>query len=91
MQEEPLSIIEVEEIRRYFQEIVDSPETRQLKVVAGKARKKLRQVMCILFNGSHELYSAHSDSRLFQRCLCGYETKGWSIDRRDRRLRLVKQ
>ena len=44
------------------------------------------------FNGGHELYRARTDTKLYQQCLlCGYETTGWTIDRRDRRLHLVEQ
>lgn len=61
-----------------------------LKQFAARLRKKARHVCCVLVNGKHELYRARSDSKLFQQCLlCGYETKGWSIDRRDRQLHLV--
>lgn len=55
-----------------------------------KARRKLRHAVCLLLNGGHELYRARSDTKLFQECLlCGYQTPGWEIDRRDRRLLLV--
>lgn len=50
-------------------------------------RRLARRVWCVVSNGGHELYRARSDDRLFQQCLlCGHETKGWKIDRRDRRL-----
>ncbi len=56
----------------------------------GRLRKKARYVLCIVIHGGHELYRARTDTKLFQQCvLCGYETKGWTIDRRDRRLHLV--
>ena len=43
-----------------------------------------------VINGGHELYRARTDTKLYQECLlCGYETPGWTIDRRDRRLHLV--
>ena len=43
-----------------------------------------------MFHGGHELYRARTDTKLYQQCLlCGYETAGWTIDRRDRRLHLV--
>lgn len=53
-------------------------------------RARCRHALCVLVHGRHELYRARSDSKLFQQCvLCGYETPGWSIDRRDRRLHLA--
>ena len=53
-------------------------------------RRKTRQFVCTVVNGGHELYRAHTDTKLYQQCLlCGYETPGWTIDRRDRRLHLV--
>lgn len=56
----------------------------------SRLRKKSRQVMCTVFNGGHELYRARTETKLYQQCLlCGYETPGWTIDRRDRRLHLV--
>jgi hypothetical protein len=34
--------------------------------------------------------SRATDTKIYQQCLlCGYETPGWTIDRRDRRLHLV--
>lgn len=54
-----------------------------------RAAQKLRQAGCLLVNGKHDLMRAHDDTRLFQRCVCGYETNGITIDRRDRRLHLV--
>lgn len=60
------------------------------KQMMSRLRKKSRQVMCTVFNGGHELYRARTDTKLYQQCLlCGYETPGWTIDRRDRRLHLV--
>lgn len=56
----------------------------------GRLRKKVRHVMCTVIHGGHELYRARTDTKLYQQCLlCGYETAGWTIDRRDRRLHLV--
>lgn len=56
----------------------------------GRLRKKVRHVMCTVIHGGHELYRARTDTKLYQQCLlCGYETTGWTIDRRDRRLHLV--
>jgi len=55
-----------------------------------RLRRKARQVVCTVVNGGHELYRARTDTKLYQQCLlCGYETHGWTIDRRDRRLHLV--
>jgi len=55
-----------------------------------RMRRKTRQVLCTVINGGHELYRARTDTKLYQQCLlCGYETHGWTIDRRDRRLHLV--
>ena len=55
-----------------------------------RLRRKARQVACTVVNGGHELYRARTDTKLYQQCLlCGYETPGWTIDRRDRRLHLV--
>lgn len=60
------------------------------KQMMSRMRRKVRQVTCVLFNGGHELYRARTDTKLFQQCLlCGHETNGWTIDRRDRRLHLV--
>lgn len=47
---------------------------------------RTRQILCVAVNGGHDLHRAHSDSKLFQRCVCGYETEGWTVDRRDRRV-----
>ena len=53
-------------------------------------RRMCRQLFCTVINGGHELYRARTDTKLYQQCLlCGYETTGWTIDRRDRRLHLV--
>jgi hypothetical protein len=55
-----------------------------------RLRRKTRQAVCTVVNGGHELYRARTDTKLYQQCLlCGYETPGWTIDRRDRRLHLV--
>ena len=60
------------------------------KQMMSRLRKKARHFACTVFHGGHELYRARTDTRLFQQCLlCGYETNGWTIDRRDRRLHLV--
>ena len=60
------------------------------KKAVTRLRGKARQLACTVVNGGHELYRARTDTRLYQQCLlCGYETPGWTIDRRDRRLRLV--
>jgi hypothetical protein len=60
------------------------------KQMMSRLRKKTRHVACTVINGGHELYRARTDTKLYQQCLlCGYETHGWTIDRRDRRLHLV--
>ena len=60
------------------------------KHLMSRLRKHSRHLMCSMLNGGHELYRARTDTRLYQQCLlCGYETPGWTIDRRDRRLHLV--
>ena len=52
---------------------------------------KCRQSLCTVLHGGHELYRARTDTKIYQQCLlCGYETSGWTIDRRDRQLHLVK-
>lgn len=49
-------------------------------------RRRLRSWWCVARNGRHELYKKYDDSRICQQCLlCGHETSGWEIDRRDRR------
>jgi hypothetical protein len=61
-----------------------------LKQMMSRLRRKARSAVCTLVNGGHELYRARTDTRLYQQCLlCGHETQGWTIDRRDRRLHLV--
>lgn len=60
------------------------------KQLMSRLRRKSRHVFCTIVNGGHELYRARTDTKLYQQCLlCGYETHGWTIDRRDRRLHLV--
>lgn len=55
-------------------------------LVSPRVRRWLRSAWCVAWNGKHELYRARSDDRLYQQCLlCGHETAGWTIDRRDRR------
>ena len=64
--------------------------TTAFKQMLSRMRKKTRHFLCTVFHGGHELYRARTDTRLYQQCLlCGYETTGWTIDRRDRRLHLV--
>ena len=64
--------------------------TTAFKQAIAKLRRKTRHLMCTVIHGGHELYRARTDTKLFQQCLlCGYETKGWTIDRRDKRLHLV--
>ena len=61
-----------------------------LKQLMSRVRRKTRTFVCSVFNGGHELYRARTETRLYQQCLlCGHETPGWTIDRRDRRLQLV--
>jgi hypothetical protein len=56
----------------------------------SRMRRASRSLMCAAINGGHELYRARTDTKLYQQCLlCGHETNGWTIDRRDRRLHLV--
>jgi hypothetical protein len=60
------------------------------KQMMSRLRKRTRQALCVVINGGHELYRARTDTKLYQQCLlCGHETHGWTIDRRDRRLHLV--
>lgn len=60
------------------------------KQLMSRVRKGVRQSLCTVINGGHELYRARTDTKLYQECLlCGYESPGWTIDRRDRRLHLV--
>ena len=64
--------------------------TATLKQMMSRLRRKTRSFMCSIIHGGHELYRARTDTRLYQQCLlCGHETQGWTIDRRDRRLHLV--
>jgi len=63
-----------------------------LKPFLRRLRRRVRSFWCVLYNGKHEFYRAHSDTRLYRQCLlCGHETAGWTIDRRDRKLHLVKK
>lgn len=56
----------------------------------SRLRQKCRHSLCSVLHGGHELYRARTDTKLYQQCLlCGYETTGWTIDRRDRQLHLV--
>ena len=64
--------------------------TTAFKQAMARLRRKTRHLMCTVIHGGHELYRARTDTKLFQQCLlCGYETTGWTIDRRDKRLHLV--
>ena len=64
--------------------------TTAFKQMLSRLRRKTRHFLCTVFHGGHELYRARTDTRLYQQCLlCGHETTGWTIDRRDRRLHLV--
>lgn len=61
-----------------------------LKQMMSRVRRKTKSFMCTVVNGGHELYRARTENKLYQQCLlCGHETHGWTIDRRDRRLHLV--
>jgi hypothetical protein len=61
-----------------------------MKQLMSRMRRKTRHFLCTVVNGGHELYRARTETKLYQQCLlCGYETNGWTIDRRDRRLHLV--
>ena len=60
------------------------------KQAMARLRRKTRHRLCTFLHGGHELYRARTDTKLYQQCLlCGYETPGWTIDCRDRRLHLV--
>jgi hypothetical protein len=60
-------------------------ESRPL--LSPRVRRKLRSALCVAWNGGHELYRAHDDTRMFQKCVhCEHETQGWTVDRMDRRL-----
>jgi len=62
----------------------------RLKHMVSRIKLKGRHALCGVMHGGHELYRARTDTKLYQQCLlCGYETSGWTIDRRDRRLHLV--
>lgn len=62
------------------------------KQAVSWTRRKTREFLCTVVNGGHELYRARTDTKLYQQCLlCGYETHGWTIDRRDRRLHIVSK
>ena len=64
--------------------------TATFKQAMSRLRQKCRHSLCSVLHGGHELYRARTDTKLYQQCLlCGYETTGWTIDRRDRRLHLV--
>jgi hypothetical protein len=69
-------------------ESVDIAST--FKPVLSRLRRRIRSFLCTVVHGGHELYRARTDTKLYQQCLlCGHETTGWTIDRRDRRLHLV--
>ncbi len=56
----------------------------------SRLRRKTRSAVCTVINGGHELYRARTDTKLYQECLlCGHETQGWEIARRDHQLHLV--
>jgi hypothetical protein len=96
----PLLLATAEVVMRAFNHHIGSPSMAlftesvdvgtALKQAMARLRKRFRHVLCTVTNGGHELYRAHSETKLYQQCLlCGYETAGWTIDRRDRRLHLV--
>lgn len=61
------------------------------KQMMSRLGTRCRQSLCTVLHGGHELYRARTDTKIYQQCLlCGYETSGWTIDRRDRHLHLVK-
>jgi len=97
-----VAITTVEVVMRAFNQNFGSPSmtlvTESEDVITGfkqmmsRLRKKSRHFLCTMINGGHELYRARTDTKLYQQCLlCGYETTGWTIDRRDRRLHLVSK
>jgi hypothetical protein len=70
--------------------LVGPTRLERLKTFVARWRRRLRSARCVVTNGKHELYRARTDTKLYQQCLlCGHETEGWTIDRRDRRLHLV--
>jgi hypothetical protein len=96
----PLLWTTVEVVMRAFNHNIESVSmalvtesvdiTTTLKQMMSRLRRKARHVLCTVLNGGHELYRARTDTKLYQECLlCGYQTNGWTIDRRDRRLHLV--
>lgn len=60
-----------------------------IRSLIDRLTRRLRQASCVFLNGQHDLMRAYDETRLFQRCVCGYETPGITIDRRDRRIRLA--
>jgi hypothetical protein len=55
--------------------------SRALLNLVGSLRRWIRQRLCPVFSGGHELYPARSPRRLYQCCLlCGYETRGWALE-----------
>lgn len=54
-----------------------------------RLRRRAKSFWCTVKNGGHELYVARSYDEIYQECLlCGHETSGWKIDRRDDRMGL---
>lgn len=75
---------EREVIREIVANVGDGLST--VRKFVSKVPKKVRQLLCPVISGGHELYRARTDTKMYQKCLlCGYETKGWTIDRRDRK------
>jgi len=66
--------------------LIGTTTTQPPPLLSPRVRQALRSAVCWAWNGGHDLHRAHDDARIYQRCHCGYETKGWTIDRRDRRL-----
>jgi hypothetical protein len=54
----------------------------------AKLGRWFRSLLCVMYNGNHELYREYNDTEVYQRCLlCDHRTTGWKIDRMDRRRR----
>lgn len=65
--------------------VFDEATEKWLQEKMLRLRRRIRQIFCPIINGGHEMYRAYSDDRIFHQCLlCGKESIGWKIDRRDR-------